>query len=346
MLGGEPILTRDGGTLTDGHGHHPYVTTRRLRAVAGQARADGLPARRGGHRSATSSPCRTWRSSTRSSSARSTPRRCSTRRTSGCADMAERPGLREAGPGLLERGRAHRGRAVRRRPVRRLHDEPARGVRGRARRAGHRGDRRRGRGADASATPTRSSSCARRWPSAPPRRRWSQAEASTFGPADVAREIAAVVRAHEADGHRPRPGPARQRRRGQRRLPGRRSGSPTSSAARSSTAPSVVSVADGTVIARVEGPDGIETYRGAAAGRRHDPRGRRRAALPERARPDEGQEGRGRGALAVGRALRRQAGEAHAARRRCRATCRSWARAPTAAPAVVDVLEELGVLSR
>ncbi|MGZ8750757.1 MAG: glycine cleavage T C-terminal barrel domain-containing protein [Pseudonocardia sp.] len=27
MLGGEPILTPDGGTLTDGHGHHPYVTT-------------------------------------------------------------------------------------------------------------------------------------------------------------------------------------------------------------------------------------------------------------------------------------------------------------------------------
>ena len=27
MLGGEPILTRAGGTLTDGHGHHPYVTT-------------------------------------------------------------------------------------------------------------------------------------------------------------------------------------------------------------------------------------------------------------------------------------------------------------------------------
>ncbi|RLV47826.1 FAD-dependent oxidoreductase [Nocardioides mangrovicus] len=27
MLGGEPILTRDGGTLTDGHGHHPHVTT-------------------------------------------------------------------------------------------------------------------------------------------------------------------------------------------------------------------------------------------------------------------------------------------------------------------------------
>ena len=27
MLGGEPILTREGATLTDGHGHHPYVTT-------------------------------------------------------------------------------------------------------------------------------------------------------------------------------------------------------------------------------------------------------------------------------------------------------------------------------
>jgi glycine cleavage system aminomethyltransferase T/glycine/D-amino acid oxidase-like deaminating enzyme len=27
MLGGEPILTRDGQALTDGHGHHPYVTS-------------------------------------------------------------------------------------------------------------------------------------------------------------------------------------------------------------------------------------------------------------------------------------------------------------------------------
>ena len=27
MLGGEPILTRDGSPLTDGHGHHPYVTS-------------------------------------------------------------------------------------------------------------------------------------------------------------------------------------------------------------------------------------------------------------------------------------------------------------------------------
>ncbi|WP_457205965.1 glycine cleavage T C-terminal barrel domain-containing protein, partial [Nocardioides sp. P5_C9_2] len=27
MLGGEPILGRDGEVLTDGHGHHPYVTS-------------------------------------------------------------------------------------------------------------------------------------------------------------------------------------------------------------------------------------------------------------------------------------------------------------------------------
>jgi glycine cleavage system aminomethyltransferase T/glycine/D-amino acid oxidase-like deaminating enzyme len=27
MLGGEPILTREGGPLVDGHGHHPYVTS-------------------------------------------------------------------------------------------------------------------------------------------------------------------------------------------------------------------------------------------------------------------------------------------------------------------------------
>jgi glycine cleavage system aminomethyltransferase T len=27
MLGGEPILTRDGGEVIDGHGHRPYVTT-------------------------------------------------------------------------------------------------------------------------------------------------------------------------------------------------------------------------------------------------------------------------------------------------------------------------------
>ena len=27
MLGGEPVLAKDGSVLTDGHGHHPYVTS-------------------------------------------------------------------------------------------------------------------------------------------------------------------------------------------------------------------------------------------------------------------------------------------------------------------------------
>ena len=27
MLGGEPVLAKDGSPLTDGHGHHPYVTS-------------------------------------------------------------------------------------------------------------------------------------------------------------------------------------------------------------------------------------------------------------------------------------------------------------------------------
>ena len=72
MLGGEPILTRDGGTLTDGHGHHPYVTT------AGSAPSLGkhvllayLPPEQARDRQP-SSPSPTWRSSTRSPSARST----------------------------------------------------------------------------------------------------------------------------------------------------------------------------------------------------------------------------------------------------------------------------------
>ena len=43
----------------------PLRHQRRLRAVARQARAAGLPAARAGRRSATSWPCPTWRSSTR-----------------------------------------------------------------------------------------------------------------------------------------------------------------------------------------------------------------------------------------------------------------------------------------
>ena len=119
--------------------------------------------------------------------------------------------------------------------------------------------------------------------------------APTFGPADVAREIAAVVRAHEAEGRahdlvllgndaadtRRLPGrdPARLRARpsgGQRRQGGlgrgRHRHRPGRGAGRRRDLP------------------------GPAAGGGDDPRGRRRAALPERAGPDEGQEGGGRGA--------------------------------------------------
>ena len=106
MLGGEPILTRDGGTLTDGHGHHPYVTIGRLGAVAGQARADGLPAagpgrgrqraRRVVHGGALPGDRRL----------RSTPPRCSTRPTSGSRadDDDQRPGVHQAGARRRGRG--------------------------------------------------------------------------------------------------------------------------------------------------------------------------------------------------------------------------------------------------
>ena len=71
------------------------------------------------------------------------------------------------------------------------------------------------------------------------------------------------------------------------------SGSPTSSAGRWSTASRRASRSTTAGWPRaVDGPDGARDLRGAAAGGRHGPGGRRRAALPERARTDEGQEGR------------------------------------------------------
>ncbi len=48
MLGGEPVLTREGGMLTDGHGHHPYVTTAGSAPVPGPPPAARLPAPGGG----------------------------------------------------------------------------------------------------------------------------------------------------------------------------------------------------------------------------------------------------------------------------------------------------------
>ena len=65
MLGGEPILTRDGEHPDRRARPPPLRHHRRLGAVARQARAAGLPAAGPGGRSATSWPCPTWRSSTR-----------------------------------------------------------------------------------------------------------------------------------------------------------------------------------------------------------------------------------------------------------------------------------------
>jgi electron transfer flavoprotein beta subunit len=86
------------------------------------------------------------------------------------------------------------------------------------------------------------------------------ADASTFGPADIAREIATVVRDHEAAG-RPHDlvllgndaADSGDFQVGVRL--GYELGRPVVNGAR------VVSVDDGTVVARVEGPDGTETYR-------------------------------------------------------------------------------------
>ena len=96
MLGGEPILTRDGGALTDGHGHHPYVTS------AGSAPSLGkhvllayLPPdeARVGNELAVSYMEELYPVTVGSVDATA----CSTRTTSGCADDRERAGLRQAG---------------------------------------------------------------------------------------------------------------------------------------------------------------------------------------------------------------------------------------------------------
>ena len=85
-----------------------------------------------------------------------------------------------------------------------------------------------------------------------------QADAATFGPADVAREIAAVVRAHEGVTHDLVLLGNDAADSGDFQV-GIRLGyelkRPVVNGAR------VVSVADGTVTARVDGPDGTETYR-------------------------------------------------------------------------------------
>ena len=65
MLGGEPILTRDGAPLSDAQGPALVRHQRRRRAVGRQAPPDVLPAARARRRRRASSPSSTWASASR-----------------------------------------------------------------------------------------------------------------------------------------------------------------------------------------------------------------------------------------------------------------------------------------
>ena len=148
MLGGEPILTRDGGTLTDGHGHHPYVTT------AGSAPSLGkhvllayLPPDQAALGNAARGVLHGGALPGHGGLGRTRRRLFDPveRAHQGIADgHGERPRLHQAGAGDLRRDPADRRRAGRRRPACRLHAQRARRVRGRARHPDREGDRRRG----------------------------------------------------------------------------------------------------------------------------------------------------------------------------------------------------------
>ena len=81
MLGGEPVLDRDGAPLTDSHGRRSFVTSAGAGPSVGKhILMSYLPPEQAG--SASSSACCTWASATRSRWSPTTPRRCSTRTTS------------------------------------------------------------------------------------------------------------------------------------------------------------------------------------------------------------------------------------------------------------------------
>jgi len=169
------------------------------------------------------------------------------------------------------------------------------------------------------------------------------ADASTFGPADVAREIAAVVRAHEADGRAhdlvllgndaADSGDFQVGIRLAYEL-----GRPVVNGA------NVVAVEDGVVTAHGEGPDGVETYRvplPAVVTIREGGVDPRYPSVPGRMK-----------AKKVPVEERTPATEP-AGPKRVRlllpppvpSTVQILGKGPEAAPAVVDLLEELGVLS-
>jgi electron transfer flavoprotein beta subunit len=171
-----------------------------------------------------------------------------------------------------------------------------------------------------------------------------QAEPSTFGPADVAREIAAVVRAHEAEGTRhdlillgndaADSGDFQVGIRLSYEL-----GRPVVNGART------LSVEDGHVIARGEGPEGTETYRvplpaivtvreGGVEPRYPSVPGRMKAkkvAIEERT-PSAEPSGSKRVRMTLPPPVP--------------SNVQILGEGAAAAPAVVDILEELGVLAR
>ena len=170
------------------------------------------------------------------------------------------------------------------------------------------------------------------------------ADPQRFGPADVAREIAAVVRDHEAAGRThdlvllgndaADTGDFQVGIRLAYEL-----GRPVVNGV------THVSVEDGVVTARGDGPDGHETYRvplpavvtvleGGVEPRYPTVPGRMKAKkvqIEERT---------------AARSPRGRAGCGCCCRRPRRATCRMLGEGADAAPAVVDLLEQLGVLSR
>lgn len=171
-----------------------------------------------------------------------------------------------------------------------------------------------------------------------------RAEASALGPADVAREIAAVVKAHEADGtshdlvllgnDAADSGDFQVGIRLAYEL-----GRPVVNGAR------VVSVQDGTVTARVDGPDGAETYRvplPAVVTIREGGVEPRYPSVPGRMKAKKVPvEERTPSAEPVGPKRTRLSLPPPVA-----SNVQILGEGAAAAPAVVDLLEELGVLSR
>ena len=309
----------------------PLRHHRRLGAVARQARAAGLPAAGGGrigNELAVSYMEELYPVTVGSVDATPLLDPANERH----ALMTGRPRLRQAGADSSSEVVLTEDGAGRRRPVRRLHDEPPRGVRRRARGADRRRDGRHGDRAHPRRRRTPSSSCARRSPSAapppptsrptPPRSarptsparspRWS---ATTRPPG--ARHDLVLLGNDAADSGDFQVGIRLAYELGR----------------------PVVNGADTVAVdgrprrrPRSKGPDGHETYRVPLPAVVTVLEGGVEPRYPSVPGPDEGQEGRGRGARRRPPSRPDRSGCGCCCRRRCRATCRSSARAPTPRP--------------